>query len=89
MCRQEGQGWEPSLGHSGLEASADCQEAAPEALAVSGPLMKTVGPSITGQSLNFAPGTALVHFVASASGKVLCRQEVPKEKWCMNGAGLL
>lgn len=30
----EGQGWEPSLGHAGLETSADCQEAAPEALAV-------------------------------------------------------
>ena len=48
----EGQGWEPSLGHAGLETSADCQEAAPEALAVSGHLMKTVSPSITGQSLN-------------------------------------
>lgn len=76
------------MGRAGLEASADCQEAAPEALAVSGPLMKTVGPSISGQSLNFAPGTALVRSVASASGNVLCTQEGPKEKWCVNGAGL-
>ena len=63
----EGQGWEPSLGHAGLEASADWQEAAPEALAVSGHLMKTVGPSITGQSLNSG------HWGTRQSSGLFCR----------------